>query len=168
MITTRQELEKTKEKCFVGRMSETDGFGSFVVQKFVPNLEGDWKVIIVGDAVAVLYRRVRENDFRASGSGMFEFNDPKESLLNFALAIKKKLDTPWVSLDIAEKNNHFVLLEFQTTHFGTLTVDKAPFHFLYNKGNWKREVGPVDMEFHLAEAIINFINRDTQVDGFNN
>lgn len=43
----------------------------FIVQNFIPNLNNDWKVLVYGNKLFVLYRGNRENDFRASGSGKF-------------------------------------------------------------------------------------------------
>ena len=47
--------------------------GKIVVQEFIPGLKNDYKVLIFGSKYYVLYRRVREGDFRASGQGLLEY-----------------------------------------------------------------------------------------------
>lgn len=52
----------------------------FVAQEFCRNNEGDIRIMVVGDKIFGFGRRNRENDFRASGSGIIEYLEelPKE------------------------------------------------------------------------------------------
>ncbi|MBE0675851.1 MAG: hypothetical protein IH591_14420, partial [Bacteroidales bacterium] len=47
--------------------------GNIVVQEFIPGLKNDYKVLVFGSKYYVLYRKVREGDFRASGQGLLEY-----------------------------------------------------------------------------------------------
>jgi glutathione synthase/RimK-type ligase-like ATP-grasp enzyme len=81
LLTSDAELEQFAEE-FAEKAVGTQGLGRYIVQEFVPNLDGDWKVILVGNAGAVLFRGVRPGDFRASGSGLFEFREAPAGLLD--------------------------------------------------------------------------------------
>lgn len=73
----------------------------FLVQEFVPGLSGDFKVLRMGDRYYTLYRRNRPGDFRASGSGDFDFQDTggvdRDALLDYAERAAEMIDTPLVS-----------------------------------------------------------------------
>lgn len=47
--------------------------GYVYFQEFVPNLNYDIRLIVIGNKCFFLKRNTRNNDFRASGSGLFEF-----------------------------------------------------------------------------------------------
>ncbi|WP_170246328.1 hypothetical protein [Colwellia hornerae] len=96
----------------------------FVSQLFVKELLFDYKVLVLGEHVYFLKRYVRKDDFRASGSGQFEFEgniNPK--LIQFAFDCKDKLNVPYCSLDLIEYGQGEIgLIEFQTVHFGPYTL----------------------------------------------
>ncbi len=73
----------------------------FVVQPFLPGLGSDWKVLVYGRKYYVLLRRARTGDFRASGSGRFEFvREVPSQVLDFASAVFASFDVPQVSLAV--------------------------------------------------------------------
>ena len=101
---------------------------SLIVQPFIPGLHGDYKVLIFGRKYYTLYRKNRENDFRASGSGFF-YDVPleeHEGLLNFARKITREIDFPIFGMDIAFDGKDYHLLEFQVIHLGTPPLFKDP------------------------------------------
>jgi len=81
VFTKKYKYEYTKESLFVN---------NFIIQQFVPNLTNDWKVLIFYDKYFVFEREVRNNDFRASGSGKFYYRKFDSSLLDFCKMIIKK------------------------------------------------------------------------------
>ena len=156
----RSELEN--ESCRARYFTETDrgtrGLGTIVMEEFLPGLAGDWKVIVIGDVAASLWRGVRPNDFRASGSGVFEFRKAPDEILNFAHDVTRKLDIPWASLDIAEPIGPPQLLEYQAVHFGTTATDKTPAHFARSSdGRWVVRQGAVPMEREMVFSALNWI-----------
>ncbi|WP_429140936.1 ATP-grasp domain-containing protein [Aeromonas veronii] len=137
-------------------------FGRVVAQEFIPSLQFDWKVLVFSENVFSLKRYVRPNDFRASGSGKFDYRaEIPDTLVKFASYIRKKLNVPFVSLDIAEtENGEFFVIEYQAVHFGMATVVNAKrYHTILNN-----EVVQVDVEAKIkvenlfAESIIKFVN----------
>ena len=132
-----------------------------VVQEFVPGLECDYKVLVFGDKYFSIRRKTRENDFRASGSGKFQFIEPPFKILEYASKLKKKFDVPFISLDIGiDSNGKCFLFEYQGTAFGPIGLTQSTFYYL-NKGNsWhKMEVKSI-LELEYAYAINHFIHEN--------
>lgn len=126
----------------------------FVVQEFVPGLDSDFKVLVYGGRVFVLRRGVRDDDFRASGSGRFSWPErPPEIVLDLAEQIRDVTDVPFLSLDIGSGPSGPVLFEVQFVGFGPLTVEQSPWHFRRCGGAWSRIDGPSSLEDVFAEAV---------------
>lgn len=133
----------------------------FVIQNLVPNLSNDWKVLVYGNRCYALYRGVRKNDFRASGSGDFIFKrDIPEGLLDYAIAIKDHFNVPHISLDIGFDGKSFHLIEFQFLYFGTTTLEKSDFYFEKVQDNWKVFEGKTDLEETYCRSIIDYLNNE--------
>ncbi|WP_152646875.1 ATP-grasp domain-containing protein [Acinetobacter radioresistens] len=135
-------------------------FNLFVEQEFLSNLACDYKVLIFGDRYFVLKRNVRKNDFRASGSGKFEFIDPPLEVLDFAKAISNILKNPYLSLDIAQSDKGCHLIEFQATNFGPYTLLNAPFRFVNNENMWHKEENCKDLESNYSYALNYFLGKN--------
>ena len=131
----------------------------FVIQDYVPNLDSDWKVLVFGNKYYILNRKVRKRDFRASGSGMFSFLDPPDGLLDFAKLVYDKIESPYASLDIANKGKEFHLLEFQALYFGLYTVLNAEYHFEQEEDCWRKVPGKAIIEKEMADSILHFVKR---------
>ncbi len=128
-----------------------------VLQEFVPNLSFDYKVIAFPKRMFVLKRTVRKSDFRASGSGFFEFCLPSSELLDFADELRKSFKEPFVSFDICHSQDGFKLIEFQATHFGPYTIVKSPFHFVKEGGGWVKRTISCGLEESIAQGFIDFV-----------
>ena len=133
-------------------------FSLFVEQEFISELNHDFKVLIFGDRYFVLKRNVRKNDFRASGSGDFEFIEPPYEVLNFAKEVASKLDNPYLSLDIAQSDNGCHLIEFQATNFGPYTLLNSPSRYIINDDKWVEETNCKDLEANYAYALNYYIS----------
>ncbi|ARX09381.1 TPA: hypothetical protein SMV75_001918 [Proteus mirabilis] len=138
-------------------------FGRVVLQELIPNLAYDWKILVFDDYVFALKRYTRKNDFKASGSGLFDFNaTPSDSLIKFSVETRIKLDTPFISLDIAEdENNEFSIIEYQAIHFGLTTALKCHQYYFYNNGTPKKIPERIDsIESLFSKSIVNFIEKN--------
>ena len=110
----------------------------FVLQEFVEELAHDYKALVFGEKIFLLKRSIREDDFRASGSGDFEFvSEVSDGLLEYIYSTYKSFNCPCVSLDIVECKDNFGLIEFQFLHFGPYTLQKSGGYFVKNDGVWK-------------------------------
>ncbi|MGP4789272.1 ATP-grasp domain-containing protein [Psychrobacter sp. 1Y11] len=132
-------------------------FSLFVEQEFIPNLKHDFKVLVFGDRYFVLKRSIRKDDFRASGSGNFEFVEPPQEVLDFAKEIALVLDNPYLSLDIAQSDTGCHLIEFQGTNFGPYTLLNAPYRYVFQDDNWVEESNCKDLEVNYAYALNYYI-----------
>ncbi len=131
----------------------------FVVQNYINGLSNDWKVLVYGKSYFILYRGNRENDFRASGSGRFEFRkEIPHGILTFAYHIKEYFNVPNISLDIGFDGTHYHLFEFQFLYFGTTTIEKSPFHFIRKGDEFQCIDEKVDLEETYEMSIVDYLN----------
>ncbi|MFQ2636107.1 hypothetical protein ACK3ZK_14595 [Aeromonas caviae] len=132
----------------------------YVLQDFVDGLSCDYKVLVFNNKCFVLKRNTRTNDFRASGSGKFEFIEPEESLLSFSLDFRIKLNTPYVSIDVIKTESGYKCIEFQCVHFGPYTQINAKFYYEEIGGQWIKNENNTILEKLLAESIVLFIENE--------
>jgi glutathione synthase/RimK-type ligase-like ATP-grasp enzyme len=150
----------------LGRMWKRKGYvreslhrRKFVVQPFLPGLANDWKILIYGKKYYVLMRRTRQDDFRASGSGRFEFiKEIPAGLLDFASSVFSQLDVPHLSMDVGVAGNRFHLFEFQAVHFGTTTIEESPYHFSRSGQEWTRVDGPSEVEEEFVRSVVDYLS----------
>lgn len=135
-----------------------DPLKRFVLQPFVPGLDRDYKVIAFRGKAFVLKRSVPEGDFRASGSGLFEFVDSQPGLLDYAQSLLESFNEPYMSFDIVERDGIHYLIEFQGVHFGPYTVKNAQYYFIKRSDKWLTEANREPIEVHMVESIISYIN----------
>jgi glutathione synthase/RimK-type ligase-like ATP-grasp enzyme len=132
---------------------------SLVVQSFVPGLNGDFKVLFFGGKYYMMYRKNRENDFRASGSGKF-FPVPEnehEGLLNFARRVTLEIDFPIIGMDIGYDGNVHHLLEYQMIHIGTSALHRSTYWHEFHDGKWLKFEGVSDLEEEFSRAVHSYI-----------
>jgi len=144
-----------------GYIRESKNRSKFIVQNLIHNLPNDFKIIIYGDRFYFLYRDVRKNDFRASGSGKFYFKQeyPK-GMLDFADKVFKSFDCPNISIDVCFDGENFHLIEFQFVYFGTTTLDKSEFYYKKNKDSFILKEERSQLERIYVESIVYYLNRN--------
>jgi glutathione synthase/RimK-type ligase-like ATP-grasp enzyme len=132
--------------------------GKVLFQKFIDGTDHDWKVLVFGDKLFTLKRYYNKDDFRASGSGNFDFSaKPTQALLDFALKISKKLDSPFASLDIICDGDAHRLLEYQCLHFGLMTAINSTCHYVFNGSKFDDISGTIDIDEVISETLYAFI-----------
>ena len=115
LITTEFSKKQPPEKGYV------------YFQDFIPNLDSDIRIQVIGNRICGLKRFVRENDFRASGSGNFiEFNEKNidKNILKIAIETKKKLQSQCLTLDFIYKDEEPLIVEL-SYGFPTNFYDKC-------------------------------------------
>lgn len=87
--------------------------GYVYLQEFIPNNDCDIRVIVIGKKAFAIKRLVRENDFRASGSGhiLYDKSEFDESTIKFAFEISKKFNSDCIAYDFVYKNKQPLLVE---------------------------------------------------------
>ncbi|WP_460217914.1 ATP-grasp domain-containing protein [Psychroserpens sp. MEBiC05023] len=137
----------------------------FITQNFIPNLMNDWKVLVYHDKYYIVERPVKENDFRASGSGKEKYlfgtkaNIP-EGIFDYAKSIYDKFNSPMLSLDIAYANSQFYTLEFQFTGFGSSGQQLSDNYFVNKDMQWVPVYEKLDLEQVYADSIIQYLNKN--------
>ena len=137
-------------------------FGRVVAQDFIEDLKYDWKVLVFGNSIFTLKRFVRDDDFRASGSGKFDFDAvPNDKLIEFAYSCRSKLDVPFVSLDIAESSDGAMsVIEYQSVHFGLVTALNCHQYYTIEGGKVNKiERGIENIESFFASSIIGYLRK---------
>ena len=132
----------------------------FILQPFIDGLPGDYRVVIYGDKFYVLSRENRPDDFRASGSGRFDFNrQVPEGLLDYARTVFKSFDVPFMAMDIGLKQREFYLFEFQFLSFGQYTLEKSGFFYRFENNSWSKVSERPDLEREIAASVAWYILR---------
>ncbi len=141
LAATRNCKEESREyirsKKYPGYQKQSKYRRKFIIQKFLPGLNNDWKVLVFGDIYYIFERHVRTNDFRASGSGQSEYlygsaSSVPAGIFERAKILKEGLGLPHVSLDFAMYNNNLYLLEFQALYFGTVGQWRSDCFYYFN------------------------------------
>ena len=88
--------------------------GYVYFQEFIPNNHFDIRVIVIGDKAFAIKRMVRENDFRASGSGsiIYDKDEIDERCIEISFDINKKIKSQSIAYDfVFDKNNNPLIAE---------------------------------------------------------
>lgn len=135
--------------------------GKIIFQDLINDLTNDWKVLIFHDRIFTLKRFTKKGDFKASGSGLFDFEaSPPKELLDFALKVCEILQTPFASLDIVIKDKTPYLIEYQSLHFGLTTMINGKKYYILENNEWKKREIDTVLEYNYAYAIHNYIHNN--------
>lgn len=88
--------------------------GYVYFQEFVPDNKFDDRVVIIGERCFCLRRFCRDNDFRASGSGVIVYDHTlfPPTALELAFSLSKKLNSQCLAFDIVyDKHNNPLIVE---------------------------------------------------------
>lgn len=134
----------------------------FIVQNFIEGLSNDWKVLVFGDKYYIVERPTRKGDFRASGSGKSNYHfgksaDIPDGIFDFAKQIYKSFNVPMISLDIAQKNGEFYLLEMQFVAFGNSGHYYSREYFYQDGTEWKTKDNTQTIEEVYVQSIVEYI-----------
>lgn len=129
--------------------------GYVYFQDFVPNNESDIRVVIIGKNYALAERRlVRKGDFRASGSGSFNYENIDTAVIQLAFEVANKLDLQSIAFDfVLDEKNNPLIIEI-SYGFGTKGILSAP-------GYWDSNLNWHECSFNpqgwMVENLINSI-----------
>lgn len=130
----------------------------FVLQEFIPGLEYDYRVIILGKRYYVTKRLNRDKDFRASGAKRFIFDaEVPASLLDYARSVYARLHTPFLSLDIGVKQDKHYLFEFQALHFGINAIVRAQGFYQPGSSGWNFIPDKIPIEDSIASGLAAYL-----------
>lgn len=126
--------------------------GYVLFQDFIPNNSFDIRVVVTGDKAFAIKRMVRENDFRASGSGNVKHQKEEIDIrcIGIAFDVAAKLELQSVAYDfVFDQQNNPLIIEI-SYGFGTDGSSKC-------EGYWDRELVWHDQKINPARLIIESI-----------
>jgi glutathione synthase/RimK-type ligase-like ATP-grasp enzyme len=155
----KEEIRSLKHK---GYKKEDSLIKKIILQPFIPNLDGDFKVLVFGKRYYVVQRKNRKNDFRASGSGEknYSFGSVAQipnGLFDYCESIYNRFDCPNLSLDIGYDGEKFFLIEFQSVYFGTGGHNKSNGYYARENDHWSFYQEIIPLEQVYAESLDQFI-----------
>jgi len=121
-------------------------------QDFIPGNDHDIRVIVVGDKAFALKRMVRENDFRASGSGfiLYEKKHFDEETIRLSFDVSEKLGAQCMTYDFVYEEGKPRIVEI-SYGFEVKAYDDC-------EGYWKRDLswepGPFNPYGWMVEDLI--------------
>ncbi len=128
--------------------------GYVYFQDFIPDMDHDIRVYLVGDKAYAKKRLVRKNDFRASGSKdyLYEKEHVKDEVVKLAFEISEKLKVQSMVYDFVFLDDKVLLLEIS---YGTL-MDA----YESCVGYWDREMNWHDGQFDFSGSILENLISD--------
>ena len=132
---------------------------SFILQEYIPDLEHDFRVLVVHDQYYVTKRHVGKDDFRASGSKLFDFDTGDvQAMLDYAAGLAGKFNLPYISLDIVKQGEKFHLLEYQASHFGTNVIKLSGGYYQWGEDRWEYVTAKPDVSEVLAKGLVRYLD----------
>ncbi len=128
--------------------------GYVYFQDFLPNNEFDIRIIVIGDKAFALKRMVREDDFRAAGSGSFKYarEEFDERCISIAFDVTKKLKAQCLAYDFVYDENKNPLIVEISYGYSPGVYDDCPGYWDENL-NWYE--GKFNPHGWMVELIIN-------------
>ncbi len=109
-----------------------DGQKKYVYyQEMIEGNAWDYRITTIGDNIAFSFiRKNRENDFRASGSGLIEYDiDHNHEVIKYCLDISRKMEFDTMCYDVLFRDDKFYIVEFSYT-FSDTAIYNCPGYFL--------------------------------------
>ena len=128
-------------------------FGYVYFQEFIPNNDSDIRIIVIGDKAFGIKRMVRENDFRASGSGSIIYDKEQidERCVQLAFGLTQKLNAQCLAFDyVLDESNNPLLIEI-SYGYAVAAYDQCEGYW-DDKMNW--HPGPFDHCGWMIDLVI--------------
>ncbi|MFN1215987.1 RimK family alpha-L-glutamate ligase [Chryseobacterium kwangjuense] len=123
-------------------------------QEFIPGLKYDIRLIVIGAKCYYLKRNTRDNDFRASGSGMLEFAPGQFNLEAVDIAFKaaRKLNMVSVAYDFIFDSEDKPLMVEISYGFQPVVYDRCLGYYDADL-NWHE--AKVNLEYEIVHSFLN-------------
>ena len=132
---------------FAKLMPREKGYVYF--QEFIPNNDSDIRIIVIDNKAFALKRMVREDDFRASGSGriIYEKNQIDERCVQIAFETNRKIKAQSIAYDfVFDQKNQPLIVEI-SYGFSVAAYDQC-------EGYWDNELNWFEGQFNPQEWMI--------------
>jgi glutathione synthase/RimK-type ligase-like ATP-grasp enzyme len=129
-------------------------YGYVYFQDFIPENDHDIRVIVIGDKAFAIKRMVRDNDFRASGSGNILYNKElfDENIIKLSFEIHNRLKSQCTAMDFVYLKDEPRLVE--------ISYGFAPEGYVKCPGYWDKDLtwhdGAFDPYGWMVEEVIKY------------
>lgn len=137
---------------FAKQQSPEKGYAYF--QDFIPNNNFDIRVIVIGQKAFAIKRMVRQNDFRASGSGNIIYNieEIDKTFLEIAFSVNAKIGSQCAAFDFVLDSNKQPLIVELSYGFAIKAYDRC-------SGYWDADLNWYEGQFNPQEWMVeSFMN----------
>jgi len=138
-----------------------DQKGYVYFQDFIPNNAYDDRIVVIGNRAIAIRRYVRENDFRASGSGLLKHDNKlfETSTIKLAFDVASKLQTQSLAFDfVYDKSHNPLILELSYAYAQGPAYDDCPGYW---DKNLKWHPDNVNPQQYIIEDFIEAIEAQT-------
>lgn len=133
--------------------------GYVYFQEFIPNNDYDIRVIVIGEKAFAIKRKVRKNDFRASGSGNVLFNkeDINVECIKIAFDLNQKIGSQSIAYDFVFDEGKCPLVVEISYGFAVSFYDFCP-------GYWDVNLCWNEGKFNPQEWMVEELIKEIQLD----
>lgn len=127
-------------------------------QKFISGNKDDLRVTIVGNRAWAFRRKVRDNDFRASGSGVIEYDRHSVPLdvLQSSFSVAGRLETQSVAFDwVCDERGRHMFVEISYCYQGEAVSNSG--------GYWDKHLRWHEGEFRPEHAVLDDLMADIKL-----
>lgn len=127
--------------------------GYVYFQDFMPNNNSDTRVMVVGDKACALRRNTRPGDFRASGSGLLDYNPEivNKRCIEIGFEVSEKLKADALAFD-------FVFGESGEPYVIEISYGSPTYFYDGCPGYWNRDIkwcgGDIDVQGWMIEQLV--------------
>jgi glutathione synthase/RimK-type ligase-like ATP-grasp enzyme len=168
MLRDRSEAQVAIDSMFGRHTGKREIHGGYLyLQEFLPDNAFDTRVTVIGRRAFAFRRFNRPNDFRASGSGLIDWNAEKidEATIRLAFDAANKLDTQSIAIDGLRKGNQRVVGEISYT-YASWAVRDCPGHWKLSGDPQSGALAWVQGSMEPADAILEeFVTQVTSSRG---
>jgi len=142
---------------FAKMQGREKGYAYF--QEFIENDGFDIRVVVVGNNAVALKRLVRENDFRASGSGniVYENAEIDKRYIEIAFNAAKKMKSKSLAIDLIHSKNDEILIVEISYGFPTKNFLEGAGGYWTSDIKWHE--GGFNPQEWMVEQVLDEINR---------
>lgn len=128
--------------------------GYIYFQDFISGNDFDTRVVVVSGKYAAAEKRfVRKGDFRASGSGVYCYEDISLKAIELAFYVANQLDMSAVAFDIIQADDGRPMIVEISYGFGTTGISKVP-------GYWDNNLTWYDQPFTPEQWMVDHLLLD--------
>lgn len=131
--------------------------GYVYFQDFIPNNDSDVRVIVIGNKAFAIKRLVRENDFRASGSGNIDYtNNIDPECLKISFKAHQKLNSQCTAFDFIFSQDKKPLIVEVSYGFSVEAYDSCT-------GYWSKDLKWHESKIQPQQWMVESLIRETKI-----